>query len=220
MLRRLRQPLQLAAWLALSLLPLVGVLLSIDQLAERHLARDAQRSALSWARHVAVNVPDIDLVFLGDRPSTAAHNQLTAMRGMAGLFHYRLFDPAGRLVLVSESIGTPAPTDAPALRRAAEMLAGQPQVVVRHGDGKSMPSVFSVALVPVMHGREVIGVMELQVDETERAAVAATSFGLAAVVSGLALGSMMTLGLWLWRRRATQQSGVPGRGALAEQVSG
>lgn len=109
MLRRLPSWVQLAAWVALGLLPLAGLLLSIDRLAERHLAQDAQRSALSWARHVATNVPDLDLVFLGDLPSPAAQDQLTGLRGMAGLFHYRLFDPSGRLVLVSESIGTPPP---------------------------------------------------------------------------------------------------------------
>ena len=211
MLMRLPRPFQLAAWLGLGLLPLAGVLLSIDHLAERHLAQDAERSALSWARHVATNVPDIDLVFLGDLPSPAAQNQLTGLRGMAGLFQYRLFDPMGRLVLVSESIGTPAPTDAPPLTLPDKVRAGSPLVVVRRGDGKSLPGVFSQALVPVMHGRELIGVMELEVDQTDRAAVTASSFGLAAAVSGLALGSMLSLGLWLWRRRAAQQQAAEER---------
>ena len=202
MLRRWPKPFQLAFWLTLGLLPLAGVLLSIDRLAERHLAQDAERSALSWSRHVASNVPDLDLVLLGDPPSPAAHNQLTGLRGMAGLFHFRLFDPTGKLVLVSESIGTPPPEDAPPLSVPNGVLAGRALVLVRHGDGKALPRVYSDALVPVMHGRELIGVMELQVDQTDRAAVTASSFGLAAAVSGLALGSMLSLGLWLWRRRA------------------
>ena len=88
---------------------------------------------------------------------------------MAGLFHYRFFDPAGKLVLVSESIGTPPPAGAPALRVPAHVLARSPRVIVRHGDGKQLPSVFSEALVPEMHGREVIGLIELQVDQTDRA---------------------------------------------------
>ncbi len=211
MLRRLPRPFQLAAWAALCLLPLAGMLLSIDRLAVRHLAQDAHRSAVSWARHVATNVPDIDLVFLGDLPSPSAQNQLTGLRGMAGLFHYRLFDPTGKLVLVSESIGTPAPTDAPTVALTAELLAGSPQVVVKHGDGKSLPGVYSEALVPVLHGRAPIGLMELQVDQTDRAAVTASSFGQAAAVSCLALGSMLTLGLWLWRRRAAQQQAAEER---------
>ena len=211
MLKSLPRALQLAAWLCLGLLPLAGVLLCIDRLAERHLAQDAQRSALSWARHVAVNVPDIDLVFLGDLPSPAAQDQLTGLRGMAGLFHYRLFDPTGRLVLVSESIGTPPPADAKPLGVPVSVLAAGPQVVVMQGDGKTQPSVYSEALVPVLHGRELIGVMELQVDQTDRAAVTAGSFGLAAAVSGLALGAVMSLGLWLWRRRAVQQQAAEER---------
>ena len=211
MLTHLPRPLRLVAWLGLGLLPLAGVFLSIDRLAERHLTQDAQRSALSWARHVATNVPDIDLVFLGDLPSPAAQNQLTGLRGMAGLFHYRLFDPTGKLVLVSDSIGTPPPEDSPALAVQAGVLALRPQVVVRHGNGKDQPSVFSQALVPVMHGRELIGVMELQVDQTERAAVTARSFGLAAAVTSLALGGVLSLGGWLGRRRAAQQQAAEER---------
>ena len=211
MLKRLPRPFRLVAWLGLGLLPLAGVFLSIDRLAESHLTQDAQRSALSWARHVATNVPDIDLVFLGDLPSPAAQNQLTGLRGMAGLFHYRLFDPTGKLVLVSDSIGTPPPADAPALAVPASALARGPQVVVRQGNGKDQPSVFSQALVPVMHDRELIGVMELQVDQTDRAAVTASSFGLAAAVTSLALGCVLSLGGWLWRRRAAQQQAAEER---------
>jgi len=211
MLKRLPRPFRLVAWLGLGLLPLAGVFLSIDRLAESHLTQDAQRSALSWARHVATNVPDIDLVFLGDLPSPAAQNQLTGLRGMAGLFHYRLFDPTGKLVLVSDSIGTPPPAGTPALAVPASALARGPQVVVRQGNGKDQPSVFSQALVPVMHGRELIGVMELQVDQTDRAAVTASSFGLAAAVTSLALGCVLSLGGWLWRRRAAQQQAAEER---------
>ena len=215
MLKRLPTPLQLATWLAVAVLPLAAVLLSINQLAEHHLKLDAERSAVSWARHIASNVPDIDLVFMGELPSPTAQDHLTGLRGMSGLFHYRLFDPAGKLVLVSESIGTPPPADASAVAGLAALpaavLAGGQHTVLRHGDGKALPAVFSQALVPVMHGRTLIGVMELQVDLTHRAAVTATSFGLAAAVSGLALGSMLTLGLWLWRRRAAQQQVVEDR---------
>lgn len=202
MLKRLPRPVHVVGWLASVLLPLAGLLLAIDRLAERHLAQDAERSALSWARHIATNVPDVDLVFLGDPPSPAAQDQLTGLRGMAGLFHYRWFDPAGKLVLVSGSIGTPPPADAPLLAVPTSVLDGAAQVLVRHGDGKALPRVFSEALVPVMHGRELIGVMELQVDQTDRAAVTASSFGMAAAVSGLTLGGMLSMGLWLWRRRA------------------
>jgi len=94
MLMRLPRPSLLLPWLGLGLLPLATVLVCIDHLAERHLAQDAQRSALSWARHVATNVPDIDLVFLGDLPSPAAQDQLLSLRGMAGRAVSSLFGRA------------------------------------------------------------------------------------------------------------------------------
>jgi len=211
MLKRWPKTRHLMVWLALTLLPLGVVLRCIDHLAERHVTLDAERDATSWARHVASNVPDIDLVFMGDLPSPNAQNQLTAMRGMAGLFHYRLFDPTGRLVLVSESIGTPTPAGLPALAVPAAVLAGGQHTVIRHGEGASLPAVFSETLVAVKHGHELIGVMELQVDQTDRAAVTATSFGLAAAISGVALGGVLALGLLLWRRGAAQQQAAQER---------
>ena len=198
-------------WLALTLLPLAVVLRCVDHLAQRHLTLDAERSAASWARHVASNVPDIDLVFLGELPSPNAQDHLTGMRGMAGLFHYRLFDPSGRLVLVSESIGTRPPAGVPALAVPAAVLAGGQHTVIRHGDGGSLPAVFSETLVAVKHGHELIGMMELQVDQTDRAAVTATSFGVAAAISGVALGGVLSLGLLLWRRSAAQQQAAEER---------
>lgn len=211
MLKRWPKTRLVMVWLALTLLPLAVVLRCIDHLAERHLTMDAERSAASWARHVASNVPDIDLVFLGDLPSPNAQDHLTGMRGMAGLFHYRLFDPSGKLVLGSESIGTRPPAGVPALAVPAIVLAGGQHTVIRHGDGGSLPVVFSEALVAVKHGHELIGVMELQVDQTDRAAVTATSFGLAAAISGVALGGVLSLGLLLWRRGAAQQQAAEER---------
>ena len=211
MLKHLRQHVLLVACLGLGLPPLVGMLLFIDRLAERHLTHEVERSALFMARHVATSVPDVDLVFLGDLPSQAAQDQLISLRGMAGLFHYRLFDATGKLVLVSDAIGTPMPAGAPPIRLSPTVLAGRAEVVFRRGDGKSEPSVVSQAVVPVMHGNALIGVMEIQVDQAAPAAAAAQSFGLAAAASGLALGSMMTMGLWFWRRRTAQQEAAEQR---------
>lgn len=211
MLIRLPRSWQPAAWLGLALLPLCAALLSIDHLADRHLAQDMRQSALSWARHMATNVPDIDMVLMGDLPSPKAQDQLTSLRGMAGLFHYRLFDPTGKLVLVSESIGTPPPTDAAPMAVPAEALAGGPHVVLKYGDGQALPAVYGEALVPLTHGGELVGVLELRIDQTERAAVNARSFGLAAIASGLALCSMLALGLGLWRHRAARQQSADER---------
>jgi len=84
------------AWFACLLAALgavLGVLLAIDRQADRHLAADAERAAVGWARHIAVHVPDIDLVFTGDLPSPQAQDRLTSLRGTAGLFRFKLFDP-------------------------------------------------------------------------------------------------------------------------------
>ena len=211
MLTHLSRPLQWVAWLGLGLLPLAGVFLSIDMLIHSHLTQDAQRNAAAWARHLAINVPDIDLVFLGDLPSPAAQNHLSSLRSIAGLTHYRLFDPSGTLMLESESLGTPIRAGAQPLAVPAETLAVRPQVFIKHGDGKDQPHLFSQALVAVMQGPLLIGVMELQVDETDRAAFTVRSFGIAAACSSLALAGVLSLAVWLWRRRVAQQEAAEER---------
>ncbi len=205
MMKTLASRLHQFAWLGPAVLALAGVLLSIvmaiDHLAERHLERDAERSAFAWADHIARNVPDIDLVFLGDIPSTRAQDQLTSMRGMAGLFRFKLFAPSGRLVLLSDSIGTAPAPQAAGHAPPPEVLAGGHRLALVRSDGKQQPAIYSDAYAPVLHGQKMIGVVEVYVDQTAVAAVTANSFRQAALIASAALGAVFALGAWLWRRR-------------------
>jgi len=193
------------AGLAAALLAVGGVTLAIDRQADRHLAADAERAALAWARHIAAKVPDIDLVFAGDLPSPQAQEHLTSMRGTAGLFRFKLYDPAGRLLLVSESVGTaPAAEDSSPEDRAKAMKAargGSSLIELRRG-GAGRPPVYSEAYVPVRHGKTVIGVVEVYLDQTDVASTTAASFRGAALTASSALALAFLGGGLLWRWRA------------------
>ena len=168
-----------------------GVVLAIDRLAEQHLAADAERSARAWGRHVGSAVPDIDLVFLGEAPSASAQDRLLAMRGMAGLFGFRLYDPQGRLLLMSDSVATaPRASDADARwqARARAVAAGQPATAeLLQGDGLHRPRLYSRTQAAVRHGAATVGVIEVDVDQTGPAATTAASFRHAALLAGLAM---------------------------------
>jgi len=201
---RLRQFSWLAG-LAGALLAVGGVVMAIDRQADRHLAADAERAAVAWARHMAAKVPDIDLVFAGDLPSPQAQEHLTSMRGTAGLFRFKLFDPDGQLLLVSDSVGTaPAAEDIQPADRAKAQRAARAEtnlIELRRG-GVDRPAVYSEAYVPVRHGTRVIGVVEVYLDQTDVALTTATSFRGAALTASSALGLAFLAGGLLWRWRA------------------
>jgi hypothetical protein len=138
---------QAAVWVCAAVLTVAGLALAIGRLAESHLQADAERTAAGWARHVGTTVPDIDLVFMGDVPSPQAQDRLVALRGTAGLFRFKLYDPRGSLLLQSESVGTPPrpedihTDDAERARQAGS--TGQVLSALKKGDGREYPEVYS-----------------------------------------------------------------------------
>jgi diguanylate cyclase (GGDEF)-like protein len=185
--------------LVCGLLTLIAVLLSIDRMALRHLTQDAESSAVGWAEHLARSVPDLDLVLEGELPSPIAQGTLAAMRGTAGLFRFKLYDANGRAVLQSESLGTAADASEPPAPVA--IVAGGHQVELKHGNGDSLPLVYSEAFVPVHHQGRIAGAMGVYVDQTQRAEITAASFRNAALLASGALIASFAVGAALWRRR-------------------
>ncbi len=200
----------LAAATALAGCALWGALAGSERLAQRHVLADAARTSQAWAEHLARHVPDIDLVFEAEPPSPGAQDALGRLRGTAGLQRFVLYDAAGRPLLHSESLGRPlgAAGDTPPQVDRDAALAGQGRPVApalhRSTQGSpptDVPRVLSLAYVPVRHGSRIIGVALIEQDQTERAAVSASSFRDAGVLAGVPLGALMLLGAAVWRRR-------------------
>jgi diguanylate cyclase (GGDEF)-like protein len=198
-----------AAWMAAAALVVGGLAFSIGQLADGHVKVDAERTAQGWAHHVGTAVPDIDLVFMGDTPSPQAQDRLTALRGTAGLFRFKLYDKQGSLLLVSDSVGTaPRAEDVSttsAERARSVATTGTALLKLLKGDGRDKPQVYSEAFVPVRHGNSTIGVMEVYLDQTALAAATAASFGRAAVLAGTTMTLCFAVGAALLRRQARQE---------------
>ena len=77
-----------SAWLTglcAAVIALVGVATAVQRVADQHMAAVAEGAAATWARQLATTMPDLDLLFLGKRPSAQAQDVLIALRGMSGL---------------------------------------------------------------------------------------------------------------------------------------
>ena len=103
---------------------------------------------------------------------------------VGNVFRYKIFDPDGRLRLVSDEL-TATGTDAQNLGEhngaaARAIAAGQPLVVAKEGKPPARPPFFSEAYVPVVVGGRTIAIMETYVDQTERRDNFHTTFAIAA----------------------------------------
>ena len=70
----------------------------------RQLQQGAEQSALHWANFASRTVPDLDVAFAGGGFTAAAREQLLRLRTAEDVFRFKLFDPAGRLILVSDDL--------------------------------------------------------------------------------------------------------------------
>jgi diguanylate cyclase (GGDEF)-like protein len=196
------------AWVLAAACALVVMAAVIQHLAGRHLAADAERVAVGWGQHMARVVPDLDLVFLGERPGPEAQDHLLSLRDIAGLVRYRMFDPDGQLVLLSESMGTPPRADdaePAAVEQARRVVRNRhAETELLRGDGVALPAVYSRAWVPAMLGAQVAGVIEVVVDQTDRARTTEAFFQRAAGVAGGAMLLCMLAAAGLLRHRAGQ----------------
>ena len=194
--------------LALALLAWVMRDAAADQ-----LHRDTQQSALNWAQLAGSTVPDLDAVFDGRGLSAGAREQLKHLRHASQVFRFKLFDRQGRQILVSDdldrgdlggkaALGTPA-ADSHAAPPAA--LSGMSYIRLKRENRPDRPAVYSEAYVPVVRDGRELGIVEVYVDQVERAASADRAFARVAATVAVLLTLLMAIaGRQLWRRQRQQ----------------
>ena len=223
-IRRLWQTTHRAAWLTsviAAVIALGGVATAVQRLADHHMAAVTERAASAWARQLATTVPDLDLVFLGERPSAQAQSVLTSLRAMSGLVRFKLYDLKGGLQLVSDSVDTlpqPHDTDAASQDLARHVAqAGSGAADVRQGDGIRVPKVYSRSIVPVRHGASIIGVAEIWSDQSDSTAASETSIRLAALATAVAIALGIGAVALFLRQRAGHARHAPARAAFLSE---
>jgi len=206
LLRRATVPL----WLAAAALALTAVVFGIGRVAEEHLKTDAEHVALAWANFVGHAVPDADRIFAGELPSEPARRQLEGLRTASNVFRFKFFGPDGKLLLLSDSLTEhPSPDSGGGFSspKAAQVAMGGANYIQfnDHGDGVKRPRIYSEAYVPMRRDGRLIGVVEVYVNQTERAETVTASFRRVVALVGAALAAVFALGMWLWRRQALQE---------------
>ncbi len=196
------------AWIAAGvifggLILAAAVMATVMRYASTHLLeRDAEHTALSWAEFVGATVADLEKVFADGELTARARQDLLQFRHVQEVFRFKMFNPAGQTMLVSDDLDAPAgaaKTQSSIGHGNATVrnlvLGGENVVMLKRGAARSgRPAVFSEAYVPISRAGRVIGVVEVYVDQTARAAridyaftaVAGTMFALLSLVGVIA----------------------------------
>jgi diguanylate cyclase (GGDEF)-like protein len=208
----------LLGWLLAGALACAMVAWAMKTASRAQLRADAEHSALQWANYVRDTVPELDAIFAGGPLTPAAIEQLSRLRHLGEVFRFKLYDPHGRELLVSEQLGLGAEELARAraavpldtLARSPEVrdlvLGGRSIVYLRQSQRADRPSVYSEAYIPVQGGNgNVGGVVEVYVDQADRAARIASAFLRVAIAVVAALALLLGLSLWQWIVRTRRE---------------
>ena len=188
--------------------------------SERLLEQGAEQSAVRWAQFADRMVPDLEAAVAGRGITPAARQQLLRLRHADDVFRFTLFDASGRQLLSSDDIG-----EAPALSTPGagagighdpaaaanalirdQVLAGKAHIELQRATRPEHPAVYSEAYVPIKRDGKVLGVVEVYVNQTERARLNGNAFlRVAAAVAALLLVLLGVAGYQFWVRLRRQR---------------
>ncbi|MGI9494004.1 MAG: putative bifunctional diguanylate cyclase/phosphodiesterase, partial [Geminicoccaceae bacterium] len=207
-----RDALLLVLW-ALSSTIVVLISIALTWQTSNHLLRQELRSvALDWATFLENNVDDLEQIMATGNISNDSLEVLRSASSLGHVFHYQLFDVKGVSVYASDGQRQP---DLSVATRSIEkgvptlydiLASDHPIVSLEEHDGNarlfsSMPEVYGQIYMPIMAGRSLLGMAEIHVDQTEKAAYFHQEFGTFA--TGLALLILFAMALpmvMVWRK--------------------
>jgi diguanylate cyclase (GGDEF)-like protein len=214
-----RRPLVL--WLISIALGLACIGAVLRHVGLRNLERNAEVTALHHAQVLAATVPGLPDLLQRGRLDERTIEQLRNLRRAGDVFRFKLFAHDGRQILVSDDLDKPAAGLAPngavlgddhgarSAHVSRVVLSGGSYVELKDGRGKSdRPPTFSEAYVPLVRDGQVMGVVEVYVDQTqlkERAMVAFATVALAVTLVFGVLAGISTVH-WMGRLRAQRQA--------------
>ncbi|WP_458525493.1 putative bifunctional diguanylate cyclase/phosphodiesterase [Onishia taeanensis] len=152
------------------------------------LESDAEHTAVSWAEFVSRSVPDLDLLLEQGELTERARTQLKRFRHVEEVFRFKMFNREGETLLVSDDLDDPAGIGSTKssighnnTKVRSLVLNGNNVILLeRGGDNPQRPDLYSEAYVPVERDGQMIGVVEVYVDQSDRAALISTAFNVVA----------------------------------------
>lgn len=183
----------------------------VNYAVDRAVKTDAEDKAADWAAYFIESLPGIEtLVTTGTLTPVQAEVISTAEK-LGDVFRFKLFDPKGGLVLVSDEIedaGLAAQREH-SVKAAGVLATGESNISLNDGRGKeNRPPLYVEAYVPMFGpGGEIRSVVEVYIDQTGTAGRFRGIFALLAVglsvVAALAFG-LPTLAFLLRSEQANQ----------------
>lgn len=196
-------------WIAVFVLTLIVMGWLTRQESDRQLEQDAGQSAMRWSQVFSETVPALDTVFATGNLTPTARERLRHLNKSSDVFAFKLYDPSGRLLLVSEDLDKLEPPAYDSLKQGIgdqsadgskanirrRVLGGGVSIELQREPWSRGPTVYGEVYVPLLLSGKVLGIVEVHVDQSQRAANATQALvRIAAVVTLLlvSIGSVAT----------------------------
>ncbi|WP_177345230.1 bifunctional diguanylate cyclase/phosphodiesterase [Pseudomonas sp. CC6-YY-74] len=199
-----------SATVFVSLLLVVIIMAAVMRYASTTLLeRDAEHTALFWAEFVGGSVRDLDTLLMQGELTDRAHEDLKRFQRVQEVFRFKMFNREGHTVLVSDDLDNPAdsqPTKSSIGHgndNVRNMVLGGNNVILleRNPVNANRPAVYSEAYVPIRRDGQIIGVVEVYVDQADRTARIERAFTLVAGALFILLSAIgLIIGLIILRR--------------------
>ncbi len=159
---------------------------------DRLMKIDSMEKSSMWTDQIVRNVPEIDNIASGEKPSEAARQYLTFVKSSPAIDHFDIYNKEGDLQLESEKLGQFARGGVALKDHNMEALeaakSGNPLVVIDEEieDGKT--KTLAETYLPIMQNGTMVGVASVYIDQTDLAAHLKSRITLTSLlVSGLTI---------------------------------
>jgi signal transduction histidine kinase/DNA-binding response OmpR family regulator len=165
---------------------------AVERSADDVVRTASEQAALSWASYVGGSLPRIAAIARGEGMTADERSFLDIMRRFGDVFLFKLFDPQGRLVLVSDDLQQSV-TPAGDIREhnptaLAVLESGLAFSQLKDGTAKpDRPDVYVEIYVPVKSAGETVAIVEVYVDQT----VSAAEFRQQFLLFGIKIGGLI-----------------------------
>jgi len=200
------------AWGLIILLAVASAAYAINRISTELLVVDAERTALEYVDFISTSIPSLPGFLETANTDSKMLAELRKVRRLGKVFRFKLFDSKGNLLVVSDDLDK---SELVVNKQIADSLGKHQNSKVEsvvlggsnyieHKDGREIPDrpdVYSAAYVPMISSDGLSGVVEVYVDQTDRAATIKSSFLKVASVIGLLLLLLGCLGVYqAWLR--------------------
>ncbi|MFM2274992.1 MAG: hypothetical protein RL211_864 [Pseudomonadota bacterium] len=165
-------------WICALILTLLVMGWLTRQESDRQLKQDIRQSAMRWSQLFSEIVPDPGAVFPTGQLMPSTRERLQRLSKSTDVFAFRLYDPGGRLLLASEDLDKSEIVPYDNLTQGLghktgilqQVLGGNPSIALRRAAWPGGSAVHGEAHVPLLVDRKIVGIIEVHIDQSHRAA--------------------------------------------------